>query len=85
MSRKILAPWGKAKGQALPVAKVRTGKQGKARPDSSLSGMSYPANKPALWPIEGALRASPTAPSEDYATKYNAILNKAYTRCGYNG
>lgn len=85
MARKILAPWGNAKGHSQPVAKIKTGRQGKPRPDSSLSGMSYPANKPALWPIEGGLRASATVPSEAYATKYNEILNKAYTRAGYSG
>ena len=85
MSRRILAPWGNHKGHSMPIAKVKTGKQGKCRPDASLSGMSYPANKPALWPIEGGVRASATVPGEAYATKYNAILNRAYTRVGYDG
>ena len=85
MARKTLAPWGNHKGHSMPIAKVKKGKQGKPSPDSSLSGMSYPANKPALWPIEDGLRASPTVPGEAYATKYNEILNKAYTRAGYAG
>lgn len=80
-----LAPWGKAKGFSQPIAKISKSRLGKARSDSSLSGMRYPANRPALWPIEGALRPSPTVPTEAYATKYNEILNHAYVRAGHEG
>ena len=85
MGRKVLAPWGNNRPMPGNIAKVGHGRRGTARSHPSLNGMSYPANKPALWPIEGKLRASPTAPSEDYATRYNEILNNAYTRAGYAG
>jgi hypothetical protein len=78
-----LAPWGKAKGHAQSIAKVRKTREGSGKPHSSLSGMSYPANKPALWPIEGGMRASATVPTEAYAERYNAILTHAYVRAGH--
>lgn len=85
MARKTLMPWGNAKGHSMSIAKVKKSKLGKSQTDSSRFGMSYPANSPSLWPIEGGLRASPTAPSEAQATKHNEIVNRAYTRTGYSG
>lgn len=85
MARKTLMPWGNAKGHSMSVAKVKNGRLGKSKTDSSRFGMSYPANSPSLWPIDGGKRLSPTAPSEAQATKQNEIINNAYKRVGYSG
>ena len=85
MARKTLMPWGRNTPMRTKAATVSKRRGSSPTPDSSLFGMKYPANKPALWPIEGQKRASATAPTQAQANRHNEIVNNAYTRAGYAG
>lgn len=82
--KRTLVPWGRVKAQpTVAKPKVTHGKHRKHSSDNTLTGVSYPANKPAYWPIEGEKRRSPTAPTSDNADRHNAIVEGAFTRGGY--
>ena len=51
-----------------------------ATPASDLFGMKYKANDPVAWPIEGGMRGSISAMSQDKADFHNAAVNHAYLR-----
>lgn len=83
MARNTLLPWGKNLAKRASAAKVSNKRQRTATPDKSLFSMDYPPNKPALWPIEGKVRANPNNPSIAEANDARAILDNAYARAGY--
>lgn len=85
MARKTLMPWGRNTPLRNKTATISKRRGNSPTPDSSLAGMKYPANKPALWPIEGKKRASATAPTEAAAERHNAIVENAYARDDYYG
>ena len=85
---KSVDPWGKPQPKK-PPAKARNSVKGSSRkqatPDPQLKGMDYPPNDPRQWPIVGAKRPSPTAPTQANVDRQNAIVNNAFKRGGYAG
>ncbi len=90
-ARKIKNPWG---GPPVPL-RSRNGQgtvQGsstrKPTSDPSLKGMDYPPNKPYEWPVEPDFDNHTLPPpasglTDDVIDNFNATVEQAYTRAGY--
>lgn len=93
IGRRILNPWGnnvaqpsarKANASGVTPGSARSRGSGTARkranPAADLFKMAYKANDPVAWPIEGGMRGSISAMSQDKADFHNAAVNQAYLR-----
>ena len=91
--KRTLNPWGNSVPQgsarkANPSGVTPSGRGNKtggsarkrATPAGDLFKMAYKANDPVAWPIEGGMRGSISAMSQDKADFHNAAVNHAYLR-----
>lgn len=95
LSRKRLGKAGKPWGDAVPARfrrkPVNGSSRGKPRPDARLTGLDYPANDPAAWPVDletlhdlaAAGEPLPGAISQAKIDEHNTIVENAYTRAKY--
>jgi len=91
-ARRVLNPWGNtvpqksgvrtnALGQSITkTTRLKRGAVSLQRPDPSLYSISYPANDPAQWPIEGGKRGPTSAMTQAKADVHNAAVNHAFQR-----
>jgi hypothetical protein len=90
-----MAPWGKPipAGQGRRTNGVGGGNRSRVTvrgsstrrptPSKALWSISYPANDPTQWPVEGGKNTSSF--TQEKADWNNAVVNHAFQRAGYAG